>query len=376
MMTQTIHIVCLDAPSPPDYGGAIDMFYKVRALGKAGHRIILHYFDYNPLRHVGGLELYCSEIHAYKRKNILRSLPLSRPFIVQSRINSHLIDRLNGDLHPILLEGLHCAGIVPLLKNQSRVVLRMHNEEASYYQHLAKTEKGLLKKFYFLQESRLLHQYQQSFDKKIQLACLSETDMQQFEKAYRFQQLSFLPCFIPWQSLNCQPGSGQYCLYHGNLSVSENEEAVLWLIQNVFDNLNIPFVIAGKGMSKKLLAIAGKQRHVKLINNPPIDEIDALVRDAHINVLPSMNATGVKLKLLNALLNGRFCITNENGVKGSRIQQGVIVQNKADNWKSSIQELMKQEFSRAQIEERQEILSLYNNGKNAQKLSALWKHCQ
>src|SRR5437588_7975624 len=34
-------------------------------------------------------------------------------------------------------------------------------------------------------------------DKTVKLACLSETDMMVFEKKYFFQNVQFIPCFIP-----------------------------------------------------------------------------------------------------------------------------------------------------------------------------------
>ncbi|MDQ3278626.1 MAG: glycosyltransferase [Bacteroidota bacterium] len=375
-MSDHIHIVCLDAPSPPDYGGAIDMYYKIKALGEIGKKIVLHYYNYNPVRHTRGLENYCTEIIAYRRKRFATSLPLSTPFIVKSRENKALVDRLNKDRHPILLEGLHCAGLVPLIQNRKRIILRMHNEEASYYRHLANTETSFLKMLYFRQESRLLANFQKQMDKHIPLACLSESDMEQCRKEYGFKRLFFLPCFLPWQSVNSQPGRGEYCLYHGNLSVSENEEAAIWLIENVFSEVPAPFVIAGKSISTKVAAKAKKHANIKLVNNPPIDEIDALVRDAHIHVLPSMNRTGVKLKLLNALLNGRFCITNQSGVMGSRIEEGVIVAETKGEWKTAIEMIMQKEFTQEDQAERGATLALYNNQVNAQKLSEQWKHYQ
>jgi hypothetical protein len=373
-VSNTIHIVCLDSPSPPDYGGAIDMFYKVKALKETGRDIILHYFDYNTARDISEVRKFCVEVYAYKRKLFLTSRPLSRPFITESRINHALIRRLNQDNYPVLLEGLHCSGIVPFLQDKERVVLRMHNEEASYYAHLAKAETSILKRLYFLQESRLLASYQNRLDKNIQLACLSEEDMNRLENTYSFHRLSFVPCFIPWQEVRSLEGRGDYCLYHGNLSVSENEEAVLWLIRNVFSRVAIPFVVAGSRISKRLVTQAKKHPHIMLVNNPPDDELQALVRDAQIHVLPSLNSTGVKLKLLNALLNGRFCLTNSNGVKGSRIDKGVLVQSDASEWISTLTDYMQRDFSTPDREERNAILSLYNNRKNAQTLNALWRH--
>ena len=375
-MSQPIHIVCLDAPSPPDYGGAIDMYYKIKALGEVGRKVILHYYDYNPLRHAQGLEEYCTDIFTYKRKQFIQTLPIFSPFIVESRVNKELAYRLNKDHHPILLEGLHCAGMVPLIDRKDRIILRMHNEESSYYRHLAKTEKSPFKKIYFTHESRLLDRFQKRFDKQIKLACLSETDMDTFRNRYGFQQQFFLPCFLPWQNVKSQTGKGDYCLYHGNLSVSENEEAAIWLIRHVFRDVETPLVIAGKGISQKLKKMAKKSGNIKLVNNPPIDEVDALVRDAQINVLPSMNRTGVKLKLLNALLNGRFCITNHNGVMGSRIESGVLIANESRQWKTTIKSFLQKEFTQENLAERAQVLSLYNNQENAIRLSEQWSHCQ
>lgn len=107
-----------------------------------------------------------------------------------------------------------------------------------------------------------------------------------------------------------------------------------------------------------------------------MDEIDALVRKAHVNVLPSMNNTGVKLKLLNALFNGRFCVTNTKGVKGSRITKGVTIYDNPEDWINGLSTLFDRPFSTADKKEREEVVQLYNNNENAQRLTELWSHCR
>lgn len=375
-MSDRLHIVCLDAPSPPDYGGAIDMFYKIKALAQTGKKINLHYFDYRPQRAAKGLENDCLAVYCYQRKGFFQALPLSCPFIVGSRINGDLINRLNEDNYPVLLEGLHCSGIVPFIKNPQRIVLRMHNNEAAYYRHLAQSESGFLKRLYFERESRLLQSYQQRLKKDLRLACLSETDTASFQTDYRFTSASFVPCFIPWQAVAGKEGLGDYCLYHGNMSVSENEEAALWLLQNIFSKVEAPLLIAGKGISKRLEKAAVRCKNVSLINNPTIKAIDGLIREAQVNVLPSMNNTGVKLKLLNALLNGRHCLTNTAGVKGSRIHTSLTVAEAAQDWIRTIETLMTQPFGETETATRKAVLALYDNVANAEKLNALWTHCQ
>ncbi len=370
-MNDHLHIVCLDAPAPPDYGGAIDMFYKIRALAASGKKIILHYFNYRTGRGTNGLEDDCVAIHSYTRKGI-GSLSPSLPFIVSSRINRQLINRLNEDNHPVLLEGLHCSGIIPYLKNPGRVVVRMHNEEAAYYERLAGNEKDFKKRCYYKLEQRLIRKfYRKLVKQKVKLAALSQQDINTFHDL-GFQLIDFIPCFLPWQHLNIREGKGDYCLYHGNLAVAENEAAAKWLISEVFNDLDIVLVIAGSGIPSSLKKIARKKKNVRLISNPAMDELNALVRDAHIHVLPSMNATGVKLKLLHALFEGRFCISNEAGVKGSAVDMLVHMAETPEAFRKMVVELYEKNFTEAEIKNRQEMLAVYDNKLNAAKLNAIW----
>jgi glycosyltransferase involved in cell wall biosynthesis len=371
-MTNRIHIVCLDAPSPPDYGGAIDMNYKVRAIAETGKKIILHYFQYNQKRGAGELQEICEEVHRYSRKGIFSLLNSKLPFIVNSRINSELIERLNNDHDPVLLEGLHTSGIIPFLNDPERVVLRMHNEEGNYYQNLFRSEPSFLKKFYFKREAGLIRKYQAGMNKSIELACLSRTDMEVFSSEYGFRDIHFIPCFIPWQEFTSLTGKGSYCLYHGNMTVSENVKAALWLVENVFGKMELPFVIAGNRIPSILYEKTKGSPNIRLVSDPSIPKLEELIQKAHVNVLPSMNSTGVKLKLLHALFSGRFCITNHEGSKGSGIDRGVLIAESADEFRSQISVLMESEFTQQHIEERNAILPIYNNRINAEKLNALY----
>ncbi|HVK96490.1 MAG TPA: glycosyltransferase family 4 protein [Flavisolibacter sp.] len=370
-MNKTVHVVCLDAPSPPDYGGAIDMYYKVKSLAAIGVKVILHYYNYNENRNSNGLEGDCTEIDQYERKNILQSFSTKLPYIIRSRINKQLIARLNADDHPIILEGLHCTGLIPYIKNNNRVVIRMHNEEATYYRSLAAAEKNLLKKNYFLLESQLLHKYQLQLKKDVTIAALSYADLETFSSRYHLHKSHIIPCFIPWQSVEIKEGRGSYCLYHGNMSVAENEKAAMWLIENVFSKIEISFIIAGKYISKKIIDRISSYKNITAFTDPPINKINELVDNAHINVLPSMNTTGVKLKLLHSLLRGRFCVTNKQGIDGSGVQNGVILAEHPDEFIQIIKQLSEKEFTQEKMQERQPILAIYNNIQNAEKLSAL-----
>lgn len=368
-MSEYIHIVSLIAPSPPDFGGAFDLFYKIPALAKAGKRIILHYFDYKEGRGVEGLDQYCAEINRYSRTVFLKSLLTLKPYIVSSRIEAELIHRLNRDEYPVLLEGIHCTGIIPYL-NQRKIVVRVHNDEAQYYHQLYQNESNVLKSFYFLYEATLLKFYQKKLPKEPAFVFVSEQDKESFKEKYRQPNQIFLPCFLPWQTIHSIPGKGNYCLYHGNISVSENLRAALWLASSIFSQIDFPLVIAGKNANDLKDKLPGNS-NVQLVDSPADEALTSLIRNAHINVLPSFNDTGVKLKFLHALFEGRFCITNEAGAKGSGLHSGFHLASNNGSMIQLIKELISEEFTGDNIAERNTLIQLYNNSVNAEKLIEL-----
>ena len=368
-MADYLHIVCFTAPSPPDYGGAFDLYYKIPELAKLGKKIILHYFDYKQGRGHQGLEPYCVEINRYDRKAFFRCLFTLQPYIVSSRLNRELIHRLNLDHHPVLLEGIHCTGIIPYLVNR-KIVVRVHNDEAVYYKQLQQQESSIFKWIYFFCEALLLALYQKELSREPIFVFVSETDKELFRTKYQQQKQIFLPCFLPWQQINSLTGKGDYCLYHGNLSISENRRAAFWLAENIFKKINFPLVIAGKN-ANTLRSQLSANSNVCLIDNPSDEQLAGIIRNAHINILPSFNNTGVKLKLLHALFEGRFCITNAAGLKGSGLHSGMHIANDEAAMMRIVNQLLTTEFSEGDVTHRNQLKLIYNNNTNAATLNEL-----
>lgn len=376
-MNRHLHIVCLDVPWPADYGGAIDMMNRIISLKKAGINIHLHYFSYNDRGTPNELNQFCESIHVYERKTGHKGLTTRLPYIVSSRLNDQLVENLNKDLHPILLEGLHCTGILPRLDLAKRkVVVRMHNEESIYYRELARSETSWLKKIYFRRESRLIGRYNRQLPDECVYACITPADADILEKEYHLHHARFLPAFPSWQQVNGQEGMGNLCLYHGNLSVPENEEAALWLIRKVFSQIQKPFVIAGKKPSKRLQKMAHLFQHTCLVADPSETELNDLIRKAHINLLPgfSHHVTGIRLKLLHVLFEGRHCVVNESMVAGTGLESACHIGSTANAFASIIMQLYHQPFTQEEISLRRRLLAgTYDNNKNAAELiQYLW----
>ena len=62
-----LHIVCHTVPWPADFGGVLDLFYKLKNLHEEGVKIILHCFLYNR-KEQDELNKYCEKVYYYKRK--------------------------------------------------------------------------------------------------------------------------------------------------------------------------------------------------------------------------------------------------------------------------------------------------------------------
>ncbi len=368
-MDKHLHIVCLDIPYPADYGGVIDLFYKIRSLHQQGVKIHLHCFtkDRKPQDE---LNKYCETVYYYQRKKSINSFSVSLPLIVKSRINDELISNLQKDNYPVLLEGIHCTYYLKTGQlNNRKVIVRLHNVEFEYYRQLAKHEKNLFKKLYYLHESRLLKKYEKSIAAKAAILAVSKQDADLYQKLFKAPNIHYLPVFLPYILAVGKEGKGCFCLYHGNLAVNENEEAAIWLLKHVFNKLTIPFVIAGKNPSAKLEQLAHEHQHTCLVANPSEKEMQDMIGKAHVHVLPSFNNTGVKLKLLNALFNGRHCLVNLAAVEGSELDNYCTIATDEISFQKNIEALYQQPFTEQQMQERQQLLqTIYNNESNAKEI--------
>lgn len=364
-----LHIVCLDVPYPVDYGGVFDLFYKIRSLSEAGIKIHLHCYEYGRGRH-RELNEYCEEVFYYARSSAAKSFFGRLPYIVASRASKQLLQRLRQDDHPVLMEGIHCTYFVHSGQlDRKRCFVRLHNVEHLYYKQLAQTARPAWKKIYFARESRLLKRYERSLKDKADFWTVTTKDLEVFTRELGFHTIGYLPLYLPEYKTVYAGEKGSYCLYHGNLSVPENEAAAIWLLEEIFCRLDIPFVIAGKNPSARLRDMAHAFNHTCIVANPAEDEMLELIKKAQLNVLPSLNETGIKLKLVNALYHGRHCVVNKAGVEGSGLDGLCIIANNATGMLAAIEQAFQTPFTRQQYEERMSSLGLaFNNQKTAAQM--------
>ncbi|MFN8165460.1 MAG: glycosyltransferase [Bacteroidia bacterium] len=368
MSSLKLHIVSFDIPFPADYGGVIDVYFKLKALRNAGVKIILHCFEYGR-KHRDELNEIAEEVYYYKRSNSRKLLFNTYPYIVLSRQSDLLRERLLNDNYPILMEGLHST----LLLNdpafaERKIFVRTHNIEHDYYQNLARVEKNIFKRYYFYNEAGKLQKYECNLKKATGVFSISKPDTEHFLNV--LQNVTYLPAFHPFEQPTQVDSPDKYFLYHGNLAVGENNEAAIYLIEKVFNDLPYQLVIAGNRPSGALRKIAKNYPNVGLVDNVTPEQIHAMIAGAKGNILPTFQATGLKLKLLAALFLGKHCIVNSPMVINTGLEDLCMIADSAEEMKEFVKDVAsKKSFSKEEFQKREKyLMENFSNRAGAEKI--------
>lgn len=369
MSSQYLHIVSFNVPFPADYGGVIDIYFKLKALSQAGVRIILHCFEYGRL-HSKELEDLCFKVYYYQRKHGIKYLFHSDPYIIVTRNANTMPNNILNDSFPVLFEGLHSTGLMyQCLEAKKMTLVRTHNIEHYYYRGLARTTRNLLHKLFFLSEASKLRRYEKILHQADYILSIARHELSYFRENYG--EAIFIPAFHRFEELRSLPGSGTYILYHGNLGVVENSEMFISLAGKSLSHLPYQVIVAGKNPSGRFRKKVSRYKNIRLIADPSDEEIDNLIAEAHINLLFTGQSTGIKLKLLHALHAGRHCLVNPEMVEGSGLEDLCTVSRSDRELELQLHDLMLRSFDESQIRKRKKVLQEFSNRTSAEKILRL-----
>ena len=365
-LKKKLNIVSLDIPYPPDYGGAIDIFQRLSSLKKMKVKINLHcyYYNRNPATE---LEKLCFKTYYYKRDMNYFNMFSSVPFMIKSRSSSKLLKNLNKNSYPILFEGLHTCNVIenPQLKERKKII-RMHNVEYKYYDGLSNFTNDPLKKLYYKIESRKLNKFEKLIYHSDLLCTISDNDYEYYSALHN--NVMNLPAFHTHHIYQSEEQEN-YALYHGNLNISENEYTALYLINQIFNKLNYPLIIAGRNPTKKLKRIITSNPRVHLFENIQTEELNNLIAKARIHILPAFQSAGIKLKLIHVLNSKGHIITNSKMLTDKKLAEFCNIADSNSEMKKLIKNKAKQCVEEKMIKKRQNfLLENYSNERNAEIL--------
>ena len=368
-MDKYLNIISLNIPWPANYGGVLDIYYKMKALHECGVKIILHCFEYERPR-TSELEKICHEVHYYKRRTGLLPNLTYLPYNVYGRKDKNLIKNLLKNDYPILFEGLHSCYYLSDKRLRNRFkIFRECNIEHDYYNALSHSTDNIIKKSFFKLEGLRFRLFQKNVKWADLIISVSTTDADYLRKVFPEKKVEFIPCFHANEKITTLTGKSNYILYHGKLSVPENEKAVLFLIKNVFCKLKHKCIVAGMNPSDDIYKAASSYNNIEIIPNPEQNKMEELISQAQIHTLVTFQDTGLKLKLLNSLFGGRHTLVNSLMLAGSGLDSLCRIANTPEEMVSECNRLMEIPVDEKTIAQREKLLfPAFSNKEQAKKL--------
>jgi hypothetical protein len=182
-------------------------------------------------------------------------------------------------------------------------------------------------------------------------------------------KLQHLPLYTGILPLIYQPGKGHFCLFHGRLSNEETSYAAIWLLEHVFNQLEIPFVIAGSNPSAHLENAAHVRQHTCLVANPSEKELQELIKKAQLVLSPAFIQEESDESLLQMLALGRHLLINPKKSTNKTIQASCHIAQTPEEFIEKTSILFETEFSEVEKLERQQIIhTKYQDQENTRKL--------
>ncbi|MFK8054596.1 MAG: glycosyltransferase [Saprospiraceae bacterium] len=338
----TVQVVSFDWPWPANYGGVVDIYYRIESLLELGVGVDLHVVSQH--QQPGPIpENWVNKrfkLFTFPRRGWSSALS-PKPYIVSSRAVPSLLPKLASGPPIILFEGIHTTAFLghPRLNNHAQWV-RVHNREAAYYQELSETTDSTFGKFYYREEARRLKSYEPRV--------LAEADLllpaSQRDAAY-CESLAPGRVLVHRSStslkdVEIKKGRGGFVLFHAGLHVHDNAISAVELAKRMSARPNIKFVIAGKDPSDQLRTTLSSIQNVELIANPSMETMHGLIADAQIILLHANHQAGFKVKLLESLARGRWVLTNTKMVHGAPgLKAGTSVVDDSKEWIEEVDKL-------------------------------------
>ena len=310
MADKHLHIISHFSPRPFDYEGGSDLFWMVKSLITSGIKIHLHLYCEKEFIH-NDLINNCAEVLFYKRNTGHKGISIGIPYSVSSRADKTLIFNLERDLHPILFEGIQSSFFMyqGYFKNR-KILIRLQCSQKMYFQELNQIHPTSIKKIATTIEGSLCGVYEKVLIKTVNCNTISKNIADELERCSVENIKSIIPQFIGMAYPSGLEGNGSFCLFHGRLSEKATEIAALWLLNNVFNTLELPLVIAGEKPSAMLEDAAHRQMHTCLVTDPTEKEMTELIKKAQLNILPSFVSHGSDNAILQSIMLGRHVVTN------------------------------------------------------------------
>ena len=310
-----ILILSPEAVYPPNTGGRIVVYNKIKYLKELGNDVILLnvvdsdeelILQKQKLSDMG-IEVYSFNRGNRKIVNVIKSLIL--PFSVASRTAGSIRKQCqkiikNSNVDFIFVEFPQMLLDVPN-KIHCKVILFQHNIEYLTMRSVGIAKKSFVKKFIYYMDSYRLWLYETIQYRKRKFSAIgfvSTEDRAFFDKKLNFNKV---PTFIMPIGADSHFSTGNKrdnnVIIVGKMSYAPNIEGVLWFVNNIWNNVvsEVPdavLYIIGKDPAQSICSLARKN----IVVTGTVESVEKYYNMASVAAIPLFSGGGVKTKLIEA----------------------------------------------------------------------------
>ena len=318
-----IVVVASFFPYPAHFGGAYDVLERIKGLKYLGHDVdlICTCKEKPDDKNVLFMKQFINELIIVPRKNKLGYIFYSEPLQAVSRKLLKKIT-LQREYDYAILES---ESVGKILENNSlkakNIIIRVHNNEANYFNELSKSTKNFKNKIYYYLESLKFKSYSRNiFKQSDRLWFISNKEINNTKDLNLSNKSIHLPASVNSKFVK-QELSTKNVLYVGALFVPNNMEAIIWYLKNVHsllvDEHNYKLTIVGSTgefESETYQKILAGYSNVEIYLNQK--DLSNHYSNATVFINPMLHGAGVKLKSINAIQNGLVLVSSKTGAEG------------------------------------------------------------
>ncbi|QRF89065.1 hypothetical protein CLH39_01925 [Alcaligenes faecalis] len=373
-----ILVVAPDFPYPPNHGGRVDIWERIKKLHAFGAQVDLVYTSYEDERaeHLAEVLRFVGQIIPVKRLKDVFYLFGLRPYQVASRKNLMEV-QLQQQYDYIILESEYVIDFALNDTGSAKLALRVHNDEVSYYQALCNSSKSITKKMYYYLEAQLFKRNKKEYFKRVDFALYISPEEMEKNAARNYGQAYYYPPDLSFTNFKTTRPENQRVLFVGNLFTANNIDGLLWYIEHVHDKVAAQFpeyelVVAGNTKGKNIQHVLNKARIIFYDSPANLDEIYA---QAAVFINPMLSGAGVKLKTLNAVAEGLPVVSTTVGTEGTGLnhEQHCLIANTAESFAHHVGALLENPQLGSHLTAQAQDF-LRQNFDNAKRFQTIFKH--
>lgn len=355
--------VCNKVPFPAKDGGCIAMYNLAIGLVDNGHSVDMLAIETPKHRNTNenselapNLTLKSVFVDTtVKVSQALQNLIFSRtPYnaerFIDAGFKAELIKYLKeGNYDIVQLEGLYLAPYIDDIKTHSeaKISLRSHNIENEIWHRLVENETSFIKRLYF----KILAKRVERFEKKVinqydLLVPITYRDAVEFQKVGNKKPSKVIQTGIPVEQISegLRIRKTRKLYFLGSLDWLPNQEGIMWFVNNVWpmishSNSKIEFHVAGRNAPDWLPAALNRPG---ITFHGEVENAKAFADDNDVMVVPLLSGGGMRVKIVQAMAQGKIIVTTPIGAEGLDIipNYHAVVAESPEDFATGVQVLL------------------------------------